>query len=96
MLEPDVNPGRPLSLHRRNGKSTRGAADLHGSRPWSGPELEAQRQRSALGEEGRVIVRWSGTEPKLRLMVEGPDETYIRGWARELVEAAERDVPPAV
>jgi phosphoglucosamine mutase len=56
----------------------------------------SERVRQALGEEGRLIIRWSGTEPKLRLMVEGPDETHIRGWARELVEAAERDVPPAV
>lgn len=50
------------------------------------------RVRAALGEEGRVLVRWSGTEPKLRLMVEGPDEDRIREWARELVEAAQQDV----
>jgi phosphoglucosamine mutase len=52
------------------------------------------RVREALGTEGRVLVRWSGTEPKLRVMVEGPDEDRIRAWARELVSAAERDVPP--
>ncbi len=50
------------------------------------------RVRAALGEEGRVLVRWSGTEPTLRLMVEGPDEDRIREWARELVEAAQQDV----
>lgn len=52
------------------------------------------RVREALGDEGRVLVRWSGTEHKLRVMVEGPDEERIREWARELVAAAERDVPP--
>ena len=52
----------------------------------------SERVRAALGEDGRVLVRWSGTEPKLRLMVEGPDEARIREWARELAEAAHQDV----
>jgi phosphoglucosamine mutase len=39
-----------------------------------------------------VLVRWSGTEPKLRIMLEGPDEARIRAWARELAEAARDDV----
>jgi phosphoglucosamine mutase len=45
-----------------------------------------------LGREGRVLVRWSGTEPKLRVMLEGPDEAKIRVWAHELVLAAKRDM----
>lgn len=45
----------------------------------------------ALGDRGRVLVRWSGTEPKLRVMLEGPKEAAIRGWAKDLVEAAIRD-----
>jgi phosphoglucosamine mutase len=51
----------------------------------------SDRVRAALGGEGRVLVRWSGTEPKLRIMLEGPDEGRIRGWARELAEAARAD-----
>jgi phosphoglucosamine mutase len=47
----------------------------------------------ALGDEGRVLVRWSGTEPKLRVMLEGPREDRIRGWAKELIEAARKDAP---
>ena len=46
---------------------------------------------AALGDSGRVLVRWSGTEPKLRVMLEGPREDGIRGWAKELIEAARRD-----
>jgi phosphoglucosamine mutase len=48
--------------------------------------------KSSLGKDGRVLVRWSGTEPKLRVMVEGPDEGRIGTLARELVEAARKDV----
>ena len=48
--------------------------------------------RGALGKDGRVIVRWSGTEPKLRVMVEGPDEPRIATMAQDLVAAARKDV----
>jgi len=46
-----------------------------------------------LGADGRVLVRWSGTEPKLRIMLEGPREDEIRAWAKDLAEAARRDAP---
>jgi phosphoglucosamine mutase len=49
----------------------------------------------ALGGDGRVLVRWSGTEPKLRIMLEGPREERIRAWALELVDAAKHDAPGA-
>jgi phosphoglucosamine mutase len=51
--------------------------------------------RQALGGEGRVLVRWSGTEPKLRIMIEGPDEGRIRALAGELAQAARRDLSAA-
>ena len=44
-----------------------------------------------LGATGRVLVRWSGTEPKLRIMLEGPKEDRIRAWAKELAECARSD-----
>jgi phosphoglucosamine mutase len=54
---------------------------------------ESARVKSALGEDGRVLIRWSGTEAKLRIMLEGPDESQIRGWAKDLVDAARQDIP---
>jgi phosphoglucosamine mutase len=46
-----------------------------------------------LGADGRVLIRWSGTEPKLRIMLEGPNEAKIRAWSKELAAAARKDVP---
>ena len=47
--------------------------------------------KEALGNDGRVLVRWSGTEPKLRIMLEGPDEDRLRKWAKDLAAAAQKD-----
>jgi phosphoglucosamine mutase len=44
-----------------------------------------------LGKNGRVLVRWSGTEPKLRVMVEGEDVKVISQMADDLIEAAQKD-----
>ncbi|HTR53862.1 MAG TPA: phosphoglucosamine mutase [Kofleriaceae bacterium] len=37
-----------------------------------------------LGDDGRVLVRYSGTESKARVMIEGLDESRIKGWADEI------------
>ena len=43
-----------------------------------------------LGERGRVLVRASGTEPLVRVMVEAPDEDVARDAADRLVDAVTR------
>ena len=40
----------------------------------------------ALGVEGRVLVRYSGTEAKARVMIEGQDEAGIKAYADEIAE----------
>jgi phosphoglucosamine mutase len=44
------------------------------------------RVESCLAGQGRLLVRYSGTEPLLRVMLEGRDEHEIRGWAQEIVD----------
>ncbi|HEY4106059.1 MAG TPA: phosphoglucosamine mutase, partial [Polyangiaceae bacterium] len=45
-----------------------------------------------LGKNGRVVVRWSGTEAKLRLMVEGPDPAVLKTLVAEMSAAAHKDL----
>ena len=45
-----------------------------------------------LGRKGRVLVRYSGTEPLLRIMIEGPDEARIRGLAEAIAERVRTEI----
>lgn len=51
-----------------------------------------EKVRKQLGRHGRILVRWSGTEAKLRVMVEGPDTDRIEAMAHEVIEAARHDL----
>lgn len=44
------------------------------------------RVTAAMGGRGRVLLRKSGTEPLVRVMVEGEDEILVRGYADELAK----------
>jgi phosphoglucosamine mutase len=53
---------------------------------------EAER---TLGERGRVLVRYSGTEPLLRVMIEGEREGEIADLAEAIAAAARRELGEA-
>ncbi|MBI3301801.1 MAG: phosphoglucosamine mutase [Deltaproteobacteria bacterium] len=55
------------------------------------PVAKAMRRvMQALGDSGRLLVRYSGTEPLVRVMVEGQDQNVVRGYGEEVAEAVRR------
>ena len=47
---------------------------------------------AGLGTRGRVLVRYSGTEAKLRLLVEGPEDAVVNAAMQKLTAAARADL----
>jgi phosphoglucosamine mutase len=45
---------------------------------------------SRLAGNGRLLVRYSGTEPLLRVMLEGQDPVEIRQWGQEILDVVKR------
>ena len=45
---------------------------------------EIRAAESAFGDEGRVLVRASGTEPKIRVMVEAARAEQVDCWTARL------------
>ena len=49
-----------------------------------------QRVEARIADQGRLLVRYSGTEPLLRVMLEGRDENEIRTLAQEIVDVVKK------
>ena len=64
------------------------------SRAATDPELQAavEAAEARLGETGRVLLRPSGTEPVVRVMVEAADESVARREAEDLAAVVQREL----
>ena len=53
---------------------------------------EIRACESALNGNGRILVRFSGTEPLARVMVEGPDRAQVSEWAERIASVIRNEL----
>ncbi len=51
-----------------------------------------EKVEKELGNNGRVLVRPSGTEPLVRVMAEGPDEALLQQYINEIIEVVKKEL----
>jgi phosphoglucosamine mutase len=58
------------------------------------PEIQklVANAEQALAGSGRVLLRYSGTEPKIRLLIEGRESNQINGFADEIAAALKASI----
>ena len=84
--------GKPLSAHRRSFKAVPQVLKnlaVENKVPLEGlPRLKEQIRgcEKKIKGQGRIFLRYSGTEPLLRIMIEGPNQSMIKAMARRLAE----------
>ena len=56
------------------------------------PRLVAEAETELKSQGGRVLLRYSGTEPKARLLLEGRDQATLEKWSQKISDALKRQV----
>jgi phosphoglucosamine mutase len=98
VLDVMLATGRPLSELRRSlvkFPQLAVALKVREKKPLESlPTLSAtiKSVEAELGTKGRVLIRYSGTEAKLRLLVEGPTDDIVRSALDRLIAAVKTDL----
>jgi phosphoglucosamine mutase len=56
------------------------------------PTLVAEAEKILAAQGGRLLLRYSGTEPKIRLLVEGRDEATLKTWSDKICGAIQQQI----
>ena len=55
-------------------------------------QLVAEAEAKVKPEGGRVLLRYSGTEPKARLLIEGREASVLEHWSTRICDAIQRQI----
>ena len=55
-------------------------------------DLVRDAEKALKSSGGRVLLRYSGTEPKIRLLIEGTDKKLIEEWSHKIGDAIRQQI----
>jgi len=55
-------------------------------------KLVAGAEKELKSAGGRVLLRYSGTEPKARLLLEGRDAKVLENWSKKICGAIQKQI----
>jgi phosphoglucosamine mutase len=58
-------------------------------------QLVSDAEKDLAAEGGRVLLRYSGTEPKIRLLLEGRDASRLEQWSQKIIAALKQELGAA-